>query len=74
MNTIEIPDLTLDNLHYESHGLAHLVIWGNLETSRFVTMQGAKAAISYEYLARNNPRALGARLFAWNEVCWKQIL
>jgi hypothetical protein len=74
MNVVEIPDLTMDSLHYESHGLAHMVIWSNLEISRYVTIQAAKASISYQHLVNHDPRAYGARLFAWDQTCWTQII
>jgi hypothetical protein len=70
----EIPPLILDDLRFESNGMPNLVIWGNLEVSRFMTFAGAKAAVSSQYYTKKDSRSLGARLFAWDGKSWKQTL
>ena len=73
MSATKIPFLTLDNLHCDPHGMSHLVVWGNQEISRFVTLPGAKATMQCERHLKHDVRSNEARLFSWDGETWPHI-
>ena len=70
---LEMPCLSLNDLQIAPLGFSNLVVWGNLESSRFLTLPAAQAAIRCERHIKCASRAHGARLFAWNGQSWKEI-
>ena len=73
MNAAGIPPLLVDDLRIEAHDMTVIVVWGNKESSRFVTLAGAKAAVNAEYYTKEDSRSRGAKIFEWNGTVWNQM-
>lgn len=72
MNATGIPPLLVDDLRIEAHDMTVIVVWGNKESSRFVTLAGAKAAVHADYYTKKDSRSHGAKVFEWNGTAWNQ--
>ncbi len=73
MKATRIPPLMLADVQIEAHEMPVIVVWGNKESSRFVTLAGAKAAVNAESYTKEDSRARGAKVFEWNGTAWNQI-
>lgn len=72
MSTTKIPSLTLGGLRFESHDLPALVVWGDMQSTSYSTVQGAKTTVLMKFYNRKNLRARGAKLFSWDGKTWRQ--
>lgn len=74
MNATGIPPLQVDDLRIAAHEMPVIVVWGNKETSRFVTLAGAKAAVHAELYTKKDSRSRGSKVFEWNGKAWNEIV
>lgn len=72
MNATGILPLFVYGARFESRGFPIVVVWGNLELSRFFTLAAANAALIAEYYTNGSARSHGARTFAWDGESWQQ--
>jgi hypothetical protein len=61
----------LDGVRFDSIDRPILVIWSDQRQVGFLTVSDAKVRIEKERRLRN-PKADGARIFAWDGKNWKQ--
>ena len=68
----EIPPLVVDDLQIPSRHMPIMVVWGSRESTGFLSLPDAKAAIVAEHRDQKDSRAHGARIFTWDGTAWKQ--
>ncbi len=73
MSATDTPPLQVDGLFIEAHNMPVIVVWGNLEASRFFTLAAANAALTAEYYVNGRVRSHDARIFGWDGKVWSQI-
>ncbi len=74
MSGTDTPPLQVDGLCIEAHNMPVIVVWGNLEASRYFTLAAANAALTAEYYLNGSARSRGARIFEWDGTAWSEII